>query len=317
MAKKLLFGAALLGAGVYYYDQQVQPILPRNASNQISVAPPAEVKKAARETEAKTKEVGAHVRDLGSLVKKTVGLQADAVEKKGNSVIESIKDTETYNRWSEKLDSYSQDVKTAAEEVDNKPLGNWIAVKYIDFVNRLGQTEDEKLKELASSTSARQQEIKKDLSKETRWFSWWSDKKEDARAKADDLAYRAEQEKKGWVNWGNDKVETEKNKWYKWGNAKKEEAKAKGEEAQADLKASLKHQQKELGQTFEEGKSRAVAEYNRARSNLEDLLKKTGDKASDLADDSRLRKAKKDLESAGESLRLYGADLVDQAIGRK
>lgn len=333
MAKKLLFGAALVGAGVYYYDQQVQPLFPRNEKTQVLIAqPPVHVEQAARGADARAKQLGSQVRDLGSLVKKNVGVQAEAAEKKTNSVIASIKDSETYSRWSDKLDSYSQDVKVAAEEVDKKPWGNWLAVKYIDIVNRLGQTKEEKLNELASSTSARQQEIKKDLDyKETKWYSWWSGKKDDARAEADKLASTAEAEKKSWVRWGNKKadeveknaqdakktVEGERSKWLSWGRAKGDEAKQKTEQAQADLKLALAQQQKDLTQSLEAGRARAIEEYYKAKGNLEDLAKQTGDKASELTDDARLQQARKDVESALANVKQYGANLVDQAAGRK
>lgn len=333
MTKNLIIGAALVGAGAYYYDQQVQPIFPRNYKNQV-VAPHAsgQVELAARDAEAKAKEFGTQVRDFGSQVKNSVGRQAETAEKKTNSVIDSIKDTETYNRWSEKLDSYTLDVKVAAEEVDNKPLGNWLAIKYIDFVNRLGQTREEKLNELASSTSSRQQEIKKDLGyNNTKWYSWWSGKKEDARAEADRLANKAEAEKNSWLSWGNKKadeaekgardtkknVEDEKNKWLSWGSAKSDEVKQKSESAQSDVKATLEQQQKELSKSLEAGRERAIGEYYRAKKNLEDLTKQAGNKASELTDDAHLTKAKKDVESALSNLRQYGANLVDQVAGKK
>lgn len=249
-AKKVFIGLAVVGGGLYYYDQNVAPIFPKDKK----VAVPSEaVNKDLRKLDRQTHE-------LGSQVKKTAGDQADAfrsktdsavsaVKEKTDSAVNAVKESDMYNRWSGKLDDYLKDVRLAAEEIEQKPLPSRLAAKYIELVNKIGQTETEKLDELASSTSSRQQQIKSEMNRSQQsWSSWWSGKKNEADSKVDELQSRAEQEKQGWLNWGSSKkdeadakmrqakddAEKKKDLWMSWGSSKKEEADRKLSNAKAD-----------------------------------------------------------------------------------
>ncbi|EEQ36163.1 hypothetical protein CLUG_00286 [Clavispora lusitaniae ATCC 42720] len=355
MSKNFLIGAAVLGAGVYYYDQQVQPIFPRNAKNQVTLPHPSEnVRKSAQDVEVKAKELGSQARDFGSSLKKTVSLSADEAKQKADSTIASIKESDTYNKWSEKLDSYAQDVKVAADEVENKPAPNRWAAKYIDFVNSLGQTKDEKLKELASSTSLRQQEIKNDLDyKSTSWSSWWSGKKSEAEAEKDRLANKAEAEKQGWLNWGSDKkreaekkwesgkqqAEAEKQSWLNWGSKKADEAEKTAKDVKRDAEKEKDKWVNWGSAKADETKARAQEAHSDARASLDKQQREWSETveagrqrsieeyyrakrnleelSKQATDDAHLSRAKKDLENALYNLKQYGANLVDQVTGRK
>lgn len=246
MSKKLFLGLAAVGGGLYYYDQNIHPVFPRNEKvEQIA----SKSSKNILEINKDLQKLDTKTREFGSQLKKTVSHLAEEVKQKTDSALAAIKDTEVYNKWSSKVEDYSKDVKLAAEEVEKKPLPNKLAAKYIDFVNRAGQTDEEKLKELASSTSARQQEIKEDLlGSRQSWSSWWSGKKNVADVKANELHNKAEKEKNSWISWGSDKkeeakgkyeqakadAEKEKNSWVSWGSSKKDEADRKYAQAKAD-----------------------------------------------------------------------------------
>lgn len=237
MAKKLLLGLAVVGGGVYYYDRNVSPIFPRDSKGQPVAITNAKPSKEVRKEFSKLQEDS---KDFGSQLKKTVNESVADVRQKTDSTVSSIKDSDMYNKWSKKLDSYLKDVQTAAEEIENKPLGNRLAAKYIRFVNSIGQTEDDKLKELASSTSSKQRELEKDLNKSKQsWSSWWSGKKSEAEDKKDELATEAKRKKNSWIYWGEQKkseaedktdeltadAKKKKNSWISWGELKKDEAK--------------------------------------------------------------------------------------------
>lgn len=320
MLKKLFLGLAVVGGGVYLYDQNVLPILPRDEkAKQIAIKngkPSPEVKKEFNKLDAKA-------RDFGSQLKKTAAESTEDIRNKADSAITSVKESDIYNKWSQKLDSYASDVERAATEVENLPLGKRLAAKYIDGVNRLGQTDEEKLKELASLTSLRQQEIKSKLAKENQlWGSWWLGKKSEADAKADELKSRAEKEKNSWFSWGESKkdeakskadqlkndAEKEKNSWLSWGESKKDEARVNADKA----KAEFDQLKKEWSESWEAGKQRAIEEYNLAKKSLDDFTKAAGDAVYNKDQQAHLEKAKSNLLSAMTNLKKYGNDLIDQ-----
>lgn len=349
MLKKLFLGLAIVGGGVYLYDQNVLPILPRDEkAKQIAIKngkPSPEVRKEFNKLDAKA-------RDFGSQLKKTAAESTEDIRNKADSAITSVKESEIYNKWSQKLDSYASDVERAATEVENLPLGKRLAAKYIDGINKLGQTDEEKLKELASLTSLRQQEIKADLSKKNQlWGSWWLGKKSEADAKADELKYRAEKEKNSWFSWGESKkdeakskadqlkkdAEKEKSSWVSWGESKKDEAKAKTNQLKKDAekeksswlswgeskkdearlnadraKYEFDQQKKEWSESWEAGKQRALEEYNLAKKSLDDFTKSAGDAVYNKDQQAHLEKAKGNLLSALTNLKKYGNDLIDQ-----
>lgn len=142
MAKKLFLGLAVVGGGVYLYDQNVLPIFPRdNKGHPVGVphvSPPKELKQ-------DFEKLGDDTKELGKQIKKTVNGSVEDIRHKTDDAVSSIKDSEVYNKWSQKLDSYQKDVRTEAEIIDNKPLPNKLAAKYIGLVNSIGQTEDEKI----------------------------------------------------------------------------------------------------------------------------------------------------------------------------
>lgn len=253
MAKKILLGLAVVGGGLYYYDQNVLPIFTtdkKGAPVAIGQAKPSqEVRKEYGKLEDKAK-------DFGSQLKKTVDEGVHDLKNKKDSAISSIKDSDTYDKWSQKLEDYKGDVKVATESLEDKPLANKLAAKYIDIVNKLGETDDERLKELPLATSARQQEIKKELAQSQRtWYSWFSGEKEelksDIKNTKDDLAALAEKEKNAWFNWGSKKADeaqqaaenakkdakAEKDKWVNWGSSKADDAQKAAEDAKKDVKA--------------------------------------------------------------------------------
>lgn len=293
MSKKLVAGLVVVGGGLWYYDQNVHPIFSNEDKFKQKVSNAKHQAQPSDDTTKELRKLDSKARDFGSQLKSTANKSTEEIRHKTDNAIDSVKESDLYKKWLKKLDSYTDDVQRAAEEVENKPLGPRLAAKYIDFVNRLGQTEEEKLKELASSNPSRQREIRAELdrSKQT-WGEWWSGKKNKLDDKAEQARRDAEQTKDSWLSWGQDK---------------KDEA-----------KKNLDQQGNEWSNTFEAGKQRALDEYYRAKKNLEDLTKLASEKANNAKnevnpDDRYLTKAKDDFQSALGNLSKYGSDLVDQA----
>ena len=84
MAKKVFFGLAAVGGGLYLYDQNVLPIFPRdNKGNAFGVSqagPPKELKQDFR-------KLGDDTRDLGSQIKKTVN---GSVHREGHGDVQQV-----------------------------------------------------------------------------------------------------------------------------------------------------------------------------------------------------------------------------------
>ncbi|KAM9891908.1 hypothetical protein OXX79_010385 [Metschnikowia pulcherrima] len=347
MARKVFFGLAAVGGGLYLYDQNVSPIFPRdNKGNAFGVSqagPPKELKQDFR-------KLGDDTRDLGSQIKKTVNGSVADIRHKTDDAVSTVKDTEMYNKWSQKLDSYQKDVRTEAENIENKPLPNKLAAKYIKLVNSVGQTEEEKLNELASSTSARQQEIKKDLARNKQsWSSWWSGKKSEAEDKKDELASKAEKEKNSWFSWGQNKADEskqakqdaeaklhkEKNSWLNWADDKSDEAKKAAEDAKKeknkwvswgsskadDAEKAAKDAQKDLESKKNEwvswGSSKAGEAQQAAKDGHKDLKATLNDRSQNLSENYEYakKKAAEEYDAAKKNLDSWTQQAKDKANG--
>lgn len=324
MAKKILLGLAVVGGGLYYYDQNVLPIFTTDKKG----APIALGNiKPSKEVREEYHKLGDKAKDFGGQLKQKAKESVAELKEKKDSAVSSIKDSETYDKWALQLEDYSKEVKVATDSLENKALGNKLAAKYIDAVNKLGETHEDRLKDLASSTSARQQEIKKDLAKsKNTWFSWFAGEKEDlkndAKKKTDELSAKAEKEKKAWFNWGSAKadeaqqaavdakndVKAEKDKWINWGSAKVDEA-------HKDAKEAYETGKVQASESFESAKQRALDEYYKAKKNVEELTKQAQEHAQKVKgrveEDEHLNKAKKDFQSAFSNLKRFGSDLVE------
>lgn len=288
MSKKFFIGLAAVGGGLWYYDQNVLPIFTRDSKGR-PVGVRGKPNEDLRKEFSKLDDKG---REFGSQLKKTVNELVGDIRQKTDETVSQIKDLELYNKWSQKLDDYLKDVRVATEDVDAKPLGHRWAAKYIDFVNGLGQTKDDKLRELASATSSRQQQIKKDLARsEQSWSSWWSGKKSEAEDTKNEFKSKAEREKQSWFSWGRAKkeegkqeledgkqrLEKEKNLWGSWANKKSDEAERSARDAKNDLKA-LKDSWTNWGSAkADEAERNARSARNDVRGNYEQLKAELGD----------------------------------------
>lgn len=322
MSKKVFLGLAVVGGGLYYYDQNIQPIFPREEAQRIA----NKTSKEALVVNKDLQKLDTKTREFGSQLKKTVSDLATEVKQKTDSALTSVKDSELYNKWSSKVEDYTKDVELAAEEVEQKPLFPRLAAKYVDFVNRIGQTDEEKLKELQSATSARQQEIKKELlDSRQSWSSWWSGKKSEVDSKASELENKAEKKKDSWVNWGSSKkdeaerelnkakadAEKEKNLWVNWGSSKKEEAKDKLDQAKNDAE-----KEKNLWVNWGSSKkAEAEKELNKAKADAEKEKNSWTNWGSAKVDeaDKQLQSASKDAQSTYEASKKAAVDEYNHA----
>ena len=288
MSKKVFLGLAVVGGGLYYYDQNVEPIFFKRAA--VSLGKPL---KKVRQPSSKLED---KAKDFGSLLKKTAEEGLSDLKNKTDSVVSSIENSQTYNNWSATLEDYKKDVKVAADNVGEKALRNRLAAKYIDAINRIGQTEDKRLKELVSATSARQQELKRELAQcESTWYPWLMGKQHGSKQVKNDLASKAEKEKKSWFNWGS--------------------AEKAAQDAHKDVSDAAYALKNQLSESFEAGKQKAITEYNRAKQNLDDLTNQvqagTIQLKNRVEDDGNLKRAKSEFQSALSNLKRFGSDLVD------
>lgn len=250
MAKKLLLTLAVAGGGAVYYDRNVEPIFPRKTS----VSP--QVRKEFSKLEDETKS-------FASQVKKTAKELKSELKEKTDLAVTTIKDSDMYNKWLEKLDNFQKDVRTEMEPINQKPLGNRWAAKYIRFINGVAQTDDERAAELASLTSLRQQELKgQTLSS---WSGWWSGKKAEAKDAKGDLEHRARKEKNSWLSWGSakaDEAEAKKDLWFSWADLKSDEAKAKAKQVKSRAESEKSSWTLWGSSKADEAKAKAEAEKN-------------------------------------------------------
>lgn len=249
MSKKLLAGLVVVGGGVWYYDQNIHPIFSNDDKLKHQVTQAKKDATPSEDTNRELRKLDNKARDFGSQLKQTASKSTEDVRNKADSTLDSVKDLDLYKKWSKKLDLYGDDVKLAAEDIERKPLGHRVAAKYIEWVNSVGQTDDEKLKELASSNPRRQHQIRDELNRSNQtWGEWWSGKKDKLDDKAEQAKKDAEQKKDLWFNWGQEKkdeardkaeqakkdAENKKDSWLNWGQDKTDEARNKAEQAKKD-----------------------------------------------------------------------------------
>ncbi|CAD1810665.1 unnamed protein product [Candida parapsilosis] len=253
-AGKYFLGAAAIVGGVYYYDQNVERILPRKEHEQLAHQTAKADKKAYEWNNKLTQKIEDGKKEI---------------EKKTNSVTSSVKESDTYQKLRENKEDYRKSVKDAATPEDEKSVFKRGMQKYIDFVNCLG-TNTVKTGETQISSAGALPEVKEkpifgnwfgksdvdeakdkaeheknklkmsgvhgDLKKtdqakadaeheKNKLFNWGSDKADDAKAEA-------ERKKNEWSSWGSkkaDEAEQKKDEWVSWGSKKADQAKADAE----------------------------------------------------------------------------------------
>ncbi|CAL1203496.1 unnamed protein product [Candida parapsilosis] len=309
-AGKYFLGAAAIVGGVYYYDQNVERILPRKEHEQLAHQTAKADKKAYEWNNKLTQKIEDGKKEI---------------EKKTNSVTSSVKESDTYQKLRENKEDYRKSVKDAATPEDEKSVFKRGMQKYIDFVNCLG-TNTVKTGETQISSAGALPEVKEkpifgnwfgksdvDEAKDkaehekNKLFNWGSEKANEAEkrkmsGKADEVKADAEKEKNSWFSWGNKKAdeaqdkkdelvswgsskadeakakaEKEKNSWLSWGNKKADEAQDKKDDLASLANKKLDEATKEFNKQYDA----SVNELNKQYDNLGKVFSSTKDQANE------------------------------------
>lgn len=310
---KFLAVGAIAAGGLYYYDQNVQPIFTRK-----KVEPPHSTYTTAFSKQADPFEERKNELDLRVSNYKTA--QQQKLSNKTEGAIDSIKNSALVS----KLTSRSEELENKLDD-RNKNAFVRLGDKYIDMVNKVSGEADLTENELRQRASDLHARAEKEANS---WFNWFGVKKDEAGNKLDNARQQAEKEKQSWFSWGNkkadeatDKLEAKKNdlskeasSWSNWGAKKKDEAadkldkeasswsnwgsKKKDEIAdEADKQASswskwgskkadeadkqLENAKKDWSSTVEDTKKAAEDQYNASKDALSSTYKQEKQRAID------------------------------------
>lgn len=333
MSSKYILGTLAIAGGVYYYDRNVKPIIPRNRA--MIDHDVDGVKKFSSDV---SKEINERIEEQRKQMKDHPSFSEQ---------LKDLKDTKLYQNISHKTDQYKDAVDEASASEKDKNILKSGVHKYIDTVNSIG---DLNKTTTNISTVSPDKEVK-----EKSWGAWLRGDKSEAEKKLDEATEKAEATKKEWLNWGSKKadeaadgldktqqdLERKKNEWFNWGSKKSDEAKSeaerlrnsaenkaddwtswgskKADEASKDIsaqyeqsKSSLEETKKALGDRFEVEKQRAIDNFERARTNLEDLTNKLL-RSAEPDKNEKLEKARSDFQSSLNHLKSYGSDVYNEA----
>ena len=182
---KILATGAIAAGGLYYYDQNVQPIFSRR---KVPPAPNSTYTstygKQADPFEERTNEL-----DLRVSTYKTP--QQKKISQKAENAYDSIKHSSLVN----KLSSKSDELENKLDDHNKNALVR-LGDKYIDLVNKVsgdGPISERELRERANRLQARADR------EASSWFNWFGAKKDEAGDRLDDARKHAEREKKKWL----------------------------------------------------------------------------------------------------------------------
>lgn len=218
MSNKYFLGTIALVGGVYLYDQNVQPIIPRQ-----------------QQLKHDLDKVDHKQADLSKKLSNKIEEGKKELSKKP-SLKELLKDTTLYQKVVNNAEEYKDAVNEATTPDSEKNFLVRGVDKYIDVVNSIG---DSNKTTTPYSTMSGQVEVK-----EKPWFGGWFQKEDSVeRAKKD-----AEAKKDEWFSWGSKKsgeakkeygkakndAEAKKDEWFSWGSKKSDEASRDIERAKKD-----------------------------------------------------------------------------------
>lgn len=220
---KFLATGAIAAGGLYYYDQNIQPIFSRKKVPTPNSTYTSTYGKQADPFEERANELGQRVSSYKTAQQKKLSENTE-------NAFDSIKHSSLVN----KLSSRADELENKWDDNDKNVLVR-LGDKYIDLVNKVsgeGPISEHELRNRAERLKTR-------ADKEANsWFNWFGAKKDEAADQLDDAKKRAEQEKRSWFSWGQkksdeaaDKLEAKKKElnkeassWTSWGQKKKDEA---------------------------------------------------------------------------------------------
>lgn len=323
---KYLLGTAALVGGVYYYDQYVQPILPRKQREELAY---------------QTKNLEQSANDINNKLTKKIEEGKDFVVKQSDAVTKQVKDSSIYKDVKKSTEDYKSAVENATDF--DKTSARKAIQKYIDFINQLGEGKFETTT-TQYSTMSPNAEVK-----ETSIFdSWFGGAKTDAQKAKDEARKKAENAKEsvkdatkkaenGFFNWSSPKIEeadkqiekaandtvnwankqynqaaNEVNKQIDYASAEFNKYYAKAEKdwskAINDLNKQWEDTKKHVNGRYDTEKDRAIKNVQDAKTNFEKI---TNDVANDPYKNQKLNDAKEHFKKSVDNLRLFGDDVYN------
>lgn len=311
-AGKYLLGTAALVGGVYYYDQYVQPILPRQQHQELAY---------------QTQRVENKGSELNNKLTKKIEEGKKFVNEKTESVTKQVKNSDVYQKLQLNTEDYKKHVEDA---VDNDKNVFVVAFqKYIDFVNQLGEGKVQTGTTQYSTVSPNVEVKEKSI------FGNWFDKsdnkvdqlKNDADKKINEAKDKAESTKSDFFNWNSkkaDELDKKANEAINWTNKQidyasaewhkhYEQAKGDWNKALDDLSKQWNDSKKQLNGRFDTEKDRAIKGVEDAKSNFEKL---SNDLANDASKNQKLKDAQDHFGKSLENLKLFGDDVYNDFAKR-
>jgi len=281
-SSKYLLGAVVIAGGAYYYDQNVEPILPWTQK---------QINHGVQKVENKTT-------DLTSKLTKKIDEGKNELTKKSQEITEQIKDSNLYLN----LQNQVEDIKRATQNnivvVEDDANAAVSAVRgYIDFVNKLGNS---------NKTIIDVSSVEKAPEAKKAWLDWF--KGEGEEYKKDVSKAKAEAEAKGneWFNWGSKKSDEFANE----ANKTIESQKAEYNSQKAQFKSNYEATKNDLNDRYVQEKNRAIKSYESAKAQYDEIAAALK-KSPDPLQNRKLKKAQEDLGSSLSNLKAYGDDLYN------
>lgn len=257
-----LLALAATGGAVYWYDQNVLEILPRQ--QRIPPQPASTGEKVNRNINRQVDKLDNKKNELVDRVSSFTDQQQREAQKASESTLDSIKNSRLVNSISGSANDSRRRIEANVDQ--DKNVLYKLTDKYIDLVNDIGgstkgqadqlkstgrsdrkRAEDKanswfnwfggKKDEAANTLDNNYDQAKRDAEKKkNEWFSWGSQRKEEVADRTNEEAERLKKEKNAWSAWGSkkadeasDKAAAEKNAWTSWGSKKADEATDKAE----------------------------------------------------------------------------------------
>lgn len=293
MSGKVLIGAAAaIAGGAYLYDRNVHPIFPQLDVNQVQRDANDLGNSTANLMQDAKRELGHQVNHAQGNLQSAGQYTADAARNAANQVSAAAEEAADYSRakmseltsqlklsdtfkWIDsKLEPYKDDteryryaVKDLLTDEYDKPYLTQIVHKYIAAVNKLG----------GHVEVDRPFSVSEDMQRKA-WLATLNSDKSEAQQRATSAKLKGEDTVNLWLNWGLNKADEAKSEYYK--------------------------QKSRLGDKFDQAKDTAAYNYEQAKKNLDDVIRR--------ADSGKLDAAKKNFNDALGHLKSYGDDVVNE-----
>ncbi|KAK6200206.1 uncharacterized protein RJT21DRAFT_41866 [Scheffersomyces amazonensis] len=175
---RYLLATVAIAGGAYWYDQNVQPIIPRQQRN--------EIKQELNKFQDKAhNQIVQPAQDLNNKLTKEI--------KNSKQELTEAKDSRLYKEIKAVREDIQASYDKAVKDIDeDKNILVKAVGKYIDAINSIGESATSKANET-------REEVTQQVEKSKGWFEDWFG------SKTDKVEAELEKSKKDWLNWGTSK----------------------------------------------------------------------------------------------------------------